>query len=170
MTGFSITGNTQDIVTTNTPSKTTKILGGVGLGIDYGGIFGIRAEYQPIKNMGVLGGLGYNLNGFGFNFGAAYYLFPEWKAQPYVMALYGYNSVIAISGMTEYNKTYYGFSTGIGFAVRTKDKGNKLVFELFKPFRNQQFKDDYDDLKKNPSIQLNQLFIFTFSVGYNWVL
>ena len=166
---FSIVATAQkDIAGNGDTVRKPTILGGLGIGIDYGGI-GFRAEYQPVRHLGIQGCLGYNLNGLGYNFGASYYPFPDWKVQPYVTGLYGYNAVIVVSGFPEYTKTYYGFSAGLGFALRTSNKGNKLVFELFKPFRHQAFTDRYHDLN-NRHFDLSQVYIFTFSVGYNWML
>ncbi|HET8573865.1 MAG TPA: hypothetical protein VFL76_08330 [Edaphocola sp.] len=161
--------NQNRTITNNDTTGKPAILGGLGIGIDYGGI-GVRAEYQPLSHLGIQGGLGYNLNGFGYNFGASFYPFPDWKVQPYITGLYGYNAVIVVSGRPEYNKTYYGFSAGLGFALKTSDKGNKLVFELFKPFRHQAFTNRYDELKNSSSIDMGQVYIFTFSIGYNWRL
>lgn len=145
------------------------ILGGLGIGLDYGGI-GFRAEYQPMKHLGIQGCIGYNFNGLGYNFGASFYPFPDWKVQPYLTGLYGYNAVIVVGNMPEYTHTYYGFSAGLGIALKTNDKGNKLVFELFKPFRHQAFSDLYHELRDNRNFDLSQVYIFTFSIGYNWML
>lgn len=145
------------------------ILGGLGLGLDYGGI-GFRAEYQPFKHLGIQAGLGYNMNGLGYNFGTSYYPFPDWKVQPYLIGLYGYNGVIVVRNLPEYTHTYFGFSAGLGFSLKTSEKGNKLVFELFKPFRHQAFTDLYHDLRDNKNFNMSEVYIFTFSVGFNWML
>lgn len=143
---------------------------GIGLGLDYGG-FGLKFEYQPIKYLGLIGSLGFNLQGLGINVGASFYPLPDKKFQPLATLLYGYNAAIINNDMSEYNKTYYGITPGIGAALKTGKKGNKLYLAIFRPFRSQSFKDDYQAMKNNPLIKIEQdILPVTFSIGFNWVM
>lgn len=90
---------------------------GIGVGFDYGG-FGIRTEYQPVKYMGIFGGLGYNLSDPSFNVGVSFKILPDKMVIPVVTAMYGYNGVIKVPYQGD---TYYGFTPGIGCEINRKE-------------------------------------------------
>lgn len=143
---------------------------GLGTGLDYGGL-GIKLEYQPIKYLGISGSLGFNLQGPGINLGVSFYPLPNKKLQPLATLLFGYNAAIIVANKEELNKTYYGISPGIGAALKTGKKGNKLYLAIFYPLRNQSFKEDYEALKNNSLVIIDSDILFiTFSIGFNWAL
>jgi hypothetical protein len=145
-----------------------KVYWGIGLGLDYGGL-GFKVEYLPIKYVGVFGGAGYNFAGIGFNAGASFKALPDCKITPTVIGMYGYNSVIVVSGASQYNKTYYGPTAGIGGELKVGRKNNKLYAAILYPFRNEKFENDYDALKVNPAVSVTQdKSPVTFSVGFNF--
>ncbi len=142
---------------------------GIGLGIDYGA-FGGRFAFRPAPSVALLAGLGYNLNGLGYNFGVAYRIKPENRTVPYFSALYGYNAVIVIDGMSQLNKTYYGPSVGFGLEFHGRSKpGNYFNLEIFLPFRSSEYTSDLNGIKNNSSIILkSEPWPVTISLGYHW--
>jgi len=139
---------------------------GFGLGIDYGGIGG-RLSVLPVSQVAVFGGLGYNLNGAGYNVGAAYRLSPAKRFCPYVIGMYGYNAVIIVSGSKSSNRTYYGPSVGMGFE-KHKSAGSKnyFNFEVLVPFRSSAYKKYKDDLEDDTNSKIISLPI-AISIGYH---
>ena len=142
---------------------------GVGLGIDYGG-FGCRLSVLPTKQLVVFLGLGYNVNDFGVNGGASYRFMPSKRACLYYTLMYGYNGVIVVQNAEQYNKTYYGPSTGIGIEIHSgKRPGNYWNFEILVPVRSQKFHDDLRDLKRIPYIKFNsEPLPIAFSIGFHF--
>lgn len=140
---ISQTGNTQ----VHSKSKFVNFYAGIGLGLDYGGI-GFKAEYLPVKQLGLFGGAGYNFDRVGVNGGVSWKLQPDKKVSPLLMAMYGYNSVIKIingyGGSDIFRETYYGPSFGAGLEIKTKNKGNKWSFALIVPVRGDDFNSAYD--------------------------
>ncbi len=152
---------------------------GLGFGMDYGGM-GFKVEYLPVKYLGIFGGLGYNFYSLGINGGLAFRPLPDVKLQPLVIAMYGYNGAIKISGSTttlalngldDVSKTYYGFTTGVGGELKVGRKDNRLYLAVLYPFRSQTFRDNYDKVKNSPVIDTKgELLPITISIGFNWVL
>jgi len=144
---------------------------GLGAGLDYGGILGGKIEYLPIKNLGLYGGLGYNLLSLGWNVGATYKILPEKKVSPNLMLFYGYNAVSQVKGAPEYEMTSYGVTVGANLDIKLGAKGNKLSVGLFVPIRTQKFMDNYDAMKKDPRVEMkSDLLPIAVSVGFNWVI
>jgi hypothetical protein len=141
---------------------------GLGLGMDYGGL-GARFNYRVVQKFQLFGGFGYNFNGAGLNAGGAYRFSPGNKVCPTLSAMYGYNAVIVVQGASEYNKTYYGPSFGFGVEYKPRSKDAKFWnFEIFIPVRSSEFQNDFDALKANPGIEINDMLPFTISIGYHW--
>lgn len=139
---------------------------GIGLGLDYGGI-GFKAEFLPVKSIGIFAGAGANLDKVGLNGGLSWKVLPDKKATPVVMAMYGYNAVIKIKGYGHLTHTYYGSSIGAGYEIKTKKNYNKWSFAIIIPFRSKEFEDRYNELQglgfefspgKTPVL---------FSIGFN---
>ena len=147
--------------------STQKAFFGIGGGLDYGGL-GLRGELQPNKNIGIFVGAGYNFAAPAFNAGASYKIVTGGKAQPFLTAMYGYNAVIKIKNA--FADDYYGFTTGVGCELYERDGKRKWLFELLVPFRRQEFRDQYQELKDfgyefNPGI-----LPVTFTIGYNFLV
>ncbi|MCL2131329.1 MAG: hypothetical protein FWH36_02555 [Lentimicrobiaceae bacterium] len=140
---------------------------GVGMGFDYGGIFGIKAEYLPIKYFGIFGGVGYNLLSVGWNAGLTCKTLPDKQVSPNLMVFFGYNAVVIIDNYSEYNMTSYGVSFGVNLDI--KIKRNKLSIGLFFPIRSSEFKEHYHKLENDPNIVWdNKLLPIAFGVGFNF--
>ncbi len=143
---------------------------GIGMGLDYGGL-GLKAEYLPVKYAGIFGGAGYNFLNFGFNVGIQGRPFPDAKVQPIAIAMYGYNGALKIDNRPEVSKAYYGFSAGIGGELRVGKKHNHLYVAVLVPFRNEEFKRNYESVKNDPNVKLGaKLTPITYSIGFNWSL
>lgn len=83
-------------------SKSQTLFIGPGIGFDHGGI-GVKAEFQPVKYVGIFAGAGYNLANVGVNAGIIYNVLPDKRVTPVITAMYGYNAVLKLK--------YYGLET-----------------------------------------------------------
>ncbi len=142
---------------------------GLGLGLDYGGI-GTRLSLTPQRGLALFAGLGYNFVGFGFNGGLSVRLLPDKQVSPTLLAMYGYNAVILVDGLSELNDAYYGVSIGAGVEFRSSRNNNFWNLEILLPFRSQAFRDDWDAINQNPLIEVTNYLPVTFSVGYHFSL
>lgn len=129
---------------------------GFGIGLDYGGILGIKITSIPFKFLSVFFGLGYNLNDAGVNIGALYRIAPKQIICPFFGIMYGYNAVIVIIGAENYNKTYYGSSFTFGLEFRSAKLKNFFSIGLNIPNRSDSFEKDIQSLKQNPNIKITQ--------------
>lgn len=146
---------------------------GIGLGLDYGGILGVRLTYLPIRYLGIFGCAGIQLDGTGWQAGVKGYIIPKTSLKafrPYIKAMYGVNCEIFIDGAEEYNKLYQGFSAGAGIEFRfgmTKSHG--INFDLNVPVRPQEYYDDLNDIKNNPNMEIKvEPGPVTVSFGYHF--
>jgi hypothetical protein len=143
---------------------------GLGAGIDYGG-FGGRATILVAEKLEFFGALGYNLLSAGFNIGAEYRLMPKSRLCPFLGAMYGYNAVIKVEGLDEYNKVYYGPSFGAGLEIWSKKRPTFINLELILPLRSQAYHDAITSLKNNPSVVFTSEPIpIAFSIGFHFIL
>jgi hypothetical protein len=145
---------------------------GAGFGLDYGGFIGVQAGYSPVKHLIVFGAAGYHLIKFGWEVGAkGLFLANTTKntVRPYGKIMYGNNAVIVVQGIDEYNKTYVGLTAGVGTQLRFgKTKQHGIDIDLNVPFRTQTFKDDYDNVKNDPMVDITQdLLPVAISIGYH---
>lgn len=138
---------------------------GLGGGLSYGGL-GARLTYMPIEKLGLFGSLGYNLDALGYNLGVQFHLPSQKKLSAYITGMYGYNTVLIVEAITMKSKTtYFGFSTGVGFIFKLKEK-SFLCAEVLVPFRSQAYKDAVDDLE-SINYEIKDPLPVTFSIGYH---
>ncbi len=152
----------------NNDDEWNRLYAGVGFGMDYGGIIGIKAEYNPLPYVGGFIGLGYNLVGLGVNGGIVGRAFPYKRVTPVAIAMVGYNAVIKVDGASQYDKIYYGVSVGLGadFIVGPRRR-NKMFAAVYYPFRNAEFEKDNTAIKNNPNIIIEQEVLpITFTFGF----
>lgn len=143
---------------------------GIGTGLDFGGL-GFKVEAVPIPYLGIFAGAGFNFKGLGFNGGLSFKALPKKKLSPTIQAMYGYNAVIVVAGASEYNKTYYGPSAGVGLDWKVGRAPNKLFFGVYYPFRSDQYQKDFDKLKNNPSVKFDsEPLPITISIGFHFGL
>ena len=145
---------------------------GPGLGLDYGGLAGIKAEFLPVKNAGLAVGLGYNGVSLGWNVGVDYRFSPEKKVCPNILVMYGTNGALGIksqSGDIVDNHVSTSVSFGGGLDIKVGTKGNKFSVYLFVPIRSSEFMDVYKPLKDAGRLE-KELWPVAFGFGYNFAL
>lgn len=146
---------------------------GVGmLGVDYGGIIGLKVEYIPINHLGVFASIGVQLTGFAWQTGAIGYFIRKTNKKgfrPYGKFMFGTNAFIFVQDYTGYNSSYLGPSIGVGMEIRFGGaRRSGMNFDLNFPFRSQEFKDDWENVKNLPGIEVvAEPWPFTISVGYH---
>ena len=147
---------------------------GFGLGLDFGGLVGMKVTYYPIKNIGIFGGLGYALIDPGYNIGLKFRILSSKRKKqlsPYLIAMYGYNAIIKVSNASQFDKIFYGATTGLGMDFQTSRNKSYWSLAVLIPFRSPDVQNYIDDLKKNHGVVFkNDLFPLAFSVGYNFIL
>ena len=141
---------------------------GFGVGLDYGG-FGGRFTILPSERIEFFGALGYNILGAGFNLGTDVRLLPKKRICPFAGAMFGYNAVIYIEGMKEYNKTYFGPSLTLGSEFWSLRNPNFFNIEFLLPLRSSNYHDDLNNIRNNPNIVLSNIPLpVAFSIGYHF--
>lgn len=139
---------------------------GVGAGLSYGG-FGARFTYMPVEELGLFGSLGYNLDALGYNLGVQFHVLSQKKLGAYLTGMYGYNTVLIVDALVMESKTtFFGFSTGVGFEYRIKEK-SFLSTEVLVPFRPQAYKDAVDDLESVSFEMKDSLLPVAICIGYH---
>jgi len=140
---------------------------GIGVGMDYGGIGG-RFSYRPLPTAALFAGLGYNLAGLGYNFGAAVRISPTNRTVPYFSAMYGYNAVVVILDQSSLNNTFYGMTVGFGLEFHgRKNPANYFNLEILMPFRDSAYQAYLDSLKL-VGYQFSEAWPVGISIGYHW--
>ncbi len=146
--------------------------GGIGLGLDYGGLIGVKATFYPVSYVGIFAAAGWELIGIGWNAGCLGRLLPAdgkhgWR--PYLKAMYGVNGATKVTGKNGYDKIFYGITVGVGLEARFgRMKKNGLNLDLNVPFRSPQYYDMVDRLKRDPQIKMNNSTLpIAVSIGYN---
>ncbi len=153
----------------NTNAQTNQALFiGPGFGFDHGGI-GAKAEFQPVKYIGVFAGAGYNLANVGANVGVICNVLPDKRITPVVTAMYGYNAVIKVKYLngTDYG-VYSGLTAGGGVDFKLgRSEKSKINVNLLIPFRNSSFFREYNNIRQNGTIE-QEIYPIAFSFGWNY--
>jgi len=146
---------------------------GIGLGLDYGGILGVKYTYSPIKYLGLFGAAGLQFGGLGWQVGAKGYFISKTSKhgfRPNVKVMYGVNASIYIiddnTNAVVFSENYLGFAIGPGIEIRfgrMKKKG--LDVDINFPFRSDEFWDDWDQYKNSPDA-INPSS-YTISIGFH---
>lgn len=169
---------TNDTIPTLKSQKKTKMKpdrrwgdGGAGLGLDYGGLVGVKASFYPIKYMAVFGAVGWEIIGIGWNAGILGRIIPadgKHGTRPYLKVMYGVNGATQVKGKNGYDEMFYGLTVGAGLELRFgKIKKNGINIDLNVPFRSPGFYDMLSRIKDDPQIDLkNEPWPVTISVGY----
>ncbi len=145
---------------------------GLGLGLDYGGIFGVKAGYSPVKHLNLFVAGGLQFSGFGWQIGAMGYIMPKTTKQfvrPFFKVMYGINAATYVDGIDEYNKLFQGLTVGSGSEFRFgKKKKHGFNVEINYPFRSKEFFDTYDKMQNDSRITgLLDPSPITISMGYH---
>ena len=150
--------------------KSTTTFAGFGLGLDYGGI-GLKAEFLPVKSIGIFAGAGANFDKIGYNAGLSWKVLPNKKSTPHVMAMYGYNAVLKVKSPSSNNaifsKTYYGPSIGTGYDINVGKKKNKISLAVIVPFRDDAYEAKYNEYKALGFTFKQGIQPVLVSIGYN---
>ena len=146
--------------------------GGVGFGIDYGGLLGVKATFYPIPYMGVFAAGGWELIGLGWNVGCLGRLIPadgKHGVRPYLKVMYGVNGATKVDGKSSYDKMFYGVTIGVGLETRFgRLKKSGINIDLNVPFRSPEYFDQVAAMKSDPQIKVTTSTIpITISIGYN---
>lgn len=162
------------IVTTKPPVKAERRWGdgGVGIGIDYGGLIGAKATFYPIPYMGIFAAGGWELIALGWNVGVLGRIIPadgKHAARPYLKVMYGVNGATKVDGKSSYDQLFYGVTVGVGLETRFgKHRKSGINLDLNVPFRSPEFYDQINQMKNDPQIKMtNSPLPISFSIGYN---
>ncbi len=144
---------------------------GFGLGLDYGGIIGAKLSLLPIQHISLFGAAGIQLFGFGWNVGATLHLLPENSkhiVRPNVKIMYGINRSTKISGASEYDKMFTGWTPGIGLKLMFgKKKANGIAVDINFPIGSPEFKDQLEKIENDPRVEWTFILPVAFSIGYH---
>lgn len=139
---------------------------GPGMGLDYGG-FGVNIMVMPAEHLGLFLGAGYNLVGVGFNGGARLFLNrTTHTVRPYFTGMYGYNTVIRVSGAEQYNKVFYGGSIGFGLDIAASRDNRFWTIALNVPLRGSEVDSYVDSLKGKGITFTKNLLPVAITIGY----
>ena len=148
-----------------------KVSIGAGVGLDYGG-FGVNLFVYPQKNIGFFVGAGYALAGVGSNVGIKIRHIKEAKKiRPYLTAMHGYNTAVAVKDATSYNRLFYGNSIGFGFDTRPRKESNgHFSLGFLVPIRGADV-DEYLNYLKNQGVTFKkELSPIAVSIGYRFLV
>ncbi|MCX6277038.1 MAG: hypothetical protein NT004_02945 [Bacteroidetes bacterium] len=145
---------------------------GVGFGLDYGGLIGIKIAYLPIPYVSVFASGGYYLFGFGWNVGATWHILPStsrYTLRPNIKLMYGVNGGTMVASADQYNKMFYGVTPGAGLEIMFgKRKKNGIDFDLNFPIHGKDFFDQIDAMKADNNLSDVQTPLpVAFSLGYH---
>ena len=145
---------------------------GIGIGLPYGGLIGVRFGTNLADNLSLFGGLGYQIVGVGYNIGLLKDFESSSSTQFYLTSMYGTNVGIQTQGLSEYNELYTGVTLGAGIKINSrKTEGNFWDVGLLIPIRSSNFKSDRDQIKNDPRIDrfIDPLPVL-ITLGYNFNL
>lgn len=144
---------------------------GLGIGLDYGGLFGVKFTILPIEYLSLFCSFGYQFISPGVNFGVQIHIIPynsENAVRPHLKTMYGTNSIIIMNGAPQLNKTYMGFTPGVGVEFRFgHEKRKGFDVDLCMPIRSDEFNTDFNQIKNNPIYTISSPTLLTISVGYH---
>jgi hypothetical protein len=140
---------------------------GAGFGLPYGGL-GAKMSVNPTDQFVLFAGAGYNLVGFGSNFGAQYILPSKRRTEFFLTGMYGYNAVIIVEEADFYNVSFNGVTAGLGFRVNSlRNEGAFWDFGLLVPARSKDFKTFWEFINNTFQDTIDP-FPVLFYFGYNF--
>jgi hypothetical protein len=145
---------------------------GFGIGLDYGGVIGVKATFYPVSYMGVFAAGGWELINVGWNVGVLGRILPadgRYAARPYLKVMYGVNGATKVDQKSRYDKMFYGVTVGAGLEIRFgKKRKSGINFDLNFPFRSPEFYKQVSDMENDSEIKMqNSVLPVAFSLGYN---
>jgi hypothetical protein len=151
---------------------------GVGIGLDYGGVFGLKLTGLPVPNFGFFGIIGINFVSLAWNIGAVWNILPstsQYHFRPNIKLMYGIHATTRVSmsnfdaNWVNYDKSFKGFTPGIGLEIMPgKKKRNGLDIDLSIPIHSEDFKDQVEKMKNDPNVEeYLKSWPVTVSIGYH---
>lgn len=168
--------STPEVVDNTAVKGTSQVFDfGVGFGLDYGGIVGIKLAGIALEHLGFFAAGGFYLFTFGWNLGLQGYFLPTNSKKvfrPYAQLMYGVNCGTMVLGADEYNKVFYGLTPGVGAALRFgSKKKHGFDINLNFPLRSEAFKNQMDEIKNDPVVAtIQDPLPVQFSIGYHFSL
>lgn len=151
-----------------------RLISGIGYGNEFGGLGG-NLFYYPQKNIGIFLGFGDALAGIGVNSGIKLrYVSNKRKSLfiPFLIAMYGYNTSIYVTGTTQFNKLFYGTTVGAGFDFHLSRHSNHYwTISVLMPQRSSAVNNYINDLTINKCVTMSKsLSTITYAIGYRFIL
>lgn len=145
---------------------------GIGTGLDYGGLVGIKAAYiMPFRQVSVFGAAGVQLFGLGWNVGTTFRILSMKKNRtfrPNIKIMYGINRSTYVDGAKEYNEMFTGLTPGIGAEFRFgKEKSSGFDIDLNFPLGSADFEDQMNRIENDPRVESIIVIPVAFSIGYH---
>ena len=145
---------------------------GFGLGLDYGGLVGIKAAYiLPFRQVSVFGAAGVQLVGLSWNVGTTFRILPMNKSRtfrPNIKIMYGINCSTYVNGIDEYKDMYTGWTPGIGAELRFgRMKSSGFDVDINIPIGSDAFNAQVDRMKNDPRLDYVISLPIAFSIGYH---
>lgn len=145
---------------------------GIGFGLDYGGLIGVKLAYiLPFPHISIFGSAGAQLLGFGWNVGTTFHILPQsdkFVFRPNLKIMYGINRSTKVIGASEYDKMFTGITPGIGLEFMFgRKKANGFDFDLNFPIGSTEFNDQIEKMENDPRISSVTMIPFAISLGYH---
>ncbi len=141
---------------------------GVGLGQHYGGVFGFDVAYWAAPWLSGFVAGGWAVADFSYQTGIQFNLPTTKRASPFITAMYGMNAAIHIKDMEKLDQVYTGPTVGAGVILKQRNWYNHWLFSVNLPLRSQQFRDDWDAVKRMPNVVVVQdPWPITLGVGFH---
>jgi hypothetical protein len=145
---------------------------GFGLGLDYGGLPGVKLAYLPIPYLSVFASGGYYLIDFGWNVGVTWHILPStsrYTCRPNLKLMYGVNGGTKVKGASEYDKIFYGVTAGAGLELMFgRHKKNGLDIDVNFPFHDADYYSQIDDIKNDKNLTgFTAPLPVAFSIGFH---
>lgn len=133
---------------------------GVGYGVDYGGLVGIKASFIAFPRLSIFVGGGSadkTLHHSGWNAGVAAHLLPrnsKYRIRPNIKVMYGINGVTLCEEVPVYDKRFTGITPGFGIELRMGEKRTSGIdVNLNFPLRSSDFKNQILLIKINDKVE-----------------
>lgn len=145
---------------------------GVGIGLDYGGIVGVKMAYiTPFTRLSVFGAAGLQILGFGWNVGTTFRILSmkhDRVFRPNIKIMYGINRSTVVIDASEYNAMFTGWTPGVGAEFRFgKKKASGFDVDLNFPIGSVEYQDQVNKMESDPYIESIIVLPVAFSIGFH---
>jgi hypothetical protein len=147
---------------------------GVGWGIDYGGLLGVKVTYAPIRHMAMFIAMGYYVVDIGFQAGIIGYIVPKTTSKtyrPYGKLMVGTNRGLKIHDDPDLSKAYVGLTPGIGCEMRFgKKRKHGINVDAGYTIPSRRYKDDFAYFENHLGYIITEGTYIVLSIGYHFEL